>query len=139
MLWLRDLLSLYSQKVLRGISKYWITIFNEKNWCFHALTLLRLFKLNTNLVKFCVFFADKPQFLADVVGSSDRVIESPLRPFSQSVMSRNHFPSQVHELHLQSRHLNVLQQSPANSNSKGKQKTVQVTCSGVAVEFELSC
>ncbi|KAJ7391677.1 hypothetical protein OS493_017374 [Desmophyllum pertusum] len=54
-LWLRDLLSLYAQKILR----------------------------------------DKPQFLADVVVSSDRVIESPLRPFSQSVMSRNHFPSQT--------------------------------------------
>ncbi|XP_078359550.1 protein FAM149A-like isoform X2 [Oculina patagonica] len=54
-LWLRDLLSLYSQKVLR----------------------------------------DKPQFLADVVVSSDRVIESPLRPFSQSVMSRNIFSSQT--------------------------------------------
>lgn len=53
-LWLRSLLSLYSQKVLR----------------------------------------DKPQFLADVVVSSDRAIESPLRPFSQSVMSRNHFSSQ---------------------------------------------
>lgn len=53
-LWLRDLLSLYSQKVLR----------------------------------------DKPQFLADVVGSSDRV-ESPPRPFSQSIMSRNPFPSQT--------------------------------------------
>lgn len=54
-LWLRDLLSLYSQKVLR----------------------------------------DKPQFLADVVVSSDRVIESPLRPFSQSVMSRNHFQTRL--------------------------------------------
>lgn len=54
-LWLRDLLSLYSQKVLR----------------------------------------DKPAFLADVVGSSDRVIESPLRPFSQSVLSRSYFPSQM--------------------------------------------
>lgn len=53
--WLRELLSLHSQKVLR----------------------------------------DKPQFLADVVGSSDRIIESPLRPFSQSVISRSHFPSQI--------------------------------------------
>lgn len=41
------------------------------------------------------YLADKPQFLADVVVSSDRVIESPLRPFSQSVMSRNIFSSQV--------------------------------------------
>lgn len=41
------------------------------------------------------YLADKPQFLADVVVSSDRVIESPLRPFSQSVMSRNIVSSQV--------------------------------------------
>ena len=42
---------------------------------------------------------DKPQFLADVVGSSDRV-ESPPRPFSQSIMSRNPFPSQVNSFFL---------------------------------------
>ncbi|XP_020604881.1 protein FAM149B1-like isoform X2 [Orbicella faveolata] len=54
-LWLRDLLSRYSQKLLR----------------------------------------DKPQFLADVVVSSDRAIETPFRPFSQSVLSRNIFSSQV--------------------------------------------
>lgn len=54
-LWLRDLLSRYSQKVLR----------------------------------------DKPQFLADVVVSSDRAIETPFRPFSQSVISRNILSSQT--------------------------------------------
>lgn len=92
-LWLRDLLSLHSRKVLR----------------------------------------DKPHFLADVVGSSDRIIESPLRPFSQSVMSRSHFPSQIrlrtssslnppldpnsliHAIKIQSAHLN--QRAPSASVS----------------------
>ena len=52
--------------------------------------------LNYKIKVFCSFsgISDKPQFLADVVGSSDRV-ESPPRPFSQSIMSRNPFPSQV--------------------------------------------
>ena len=40
-------------------------------------------------------FVDKPQFLADVVVSSDRAIETPFRPFSQSVISRNILSSQV--------------------------------------------
>ena len=57
--------------------------------------------LNYKIKVLCSFsgISDKPQFLADVVGSSDRV-ESPPRPFSQSIMSRNPFPSQVNSFFL---------------------------------------
>jgi len=57
--------------------------------------------LNYKVKVLCSFsgISDKPQFLADVVGSSDRV-ESPPRPFSQSIMSRNPFPSQVNSFFL---------------------------------------